>query len=152
MDVRFILIRTLALGMLTSCTHQPDLLKLAEAHATYREPISEDDYAYIVHGFYVDRGIQVTEEGRIKYRVLYDNREIHESLKKEFGTSAEMDKYFASFVEHKGETDCQGNNSYTLTRYDLHMQSTKVEKKSGVTEPSAALCLLLNLTNKEREK
>jgi hypothetical protein len=137
--------------LLTACASQPDLLSLAEAHAPFPAPLTQDKYAYIVPGLYVDRAIQV-DGSEIAYRVVYDNRELKSFLATEFKTGKAFDQGFASFIEHKGVVQCPGRNAYLLSRLDARMQPVKVEPKAGTTEVSDTLCLLLNLTSKEKSQ
>jgi hypothetical protein len=133
--------------LLSACTPASRMLELAEVNGSYPKPIGKDNYAYFVHGFYVNRDLAV-DDGVIAYDVLWDNRPFKQQIASRVQVNEKFKKRFPALIRHEGKTDCH-SNLFTLTRYDEAMKPIVVREGNGMTEAAQSLCTLLSISEAE---
>lgn len=134
--------KTLIIALLLSgCASNQAMLEFAEVPDRYKEPLTSDKYVYLIHGFYVDRNDFEDKDGKIKFRAVWDVRQLRKSILDEYDIKPEFNKKIPAFIEQKGETDC-GYTDYTITK--LSEKMVKISSKKGVDKSEAAeqLCML----------
>lgn len=123
---------------LVSCANNK-ALELGEEPGNYIFPITKENYAYTVYGFYLSRDTKFGDE--IVYEVVQDMRQIRMDLLQNYDTTEHFKRSYPHFIRYKGKTDC-GKNTATVEQMNMNMEVIYSNVEAKPNEISKALCTL----------
>ena len=124
------------------------IIDLGSVNIDYEDPFTMKDYAYFVHGFYLDRNFSI-KDGKYNYRAVWDIRKLKKSISSEYQVDQRFKKRFPAFVEHKGNTACN-QPGYALTKYNEKMEVISTKQVKAKSEALEALCMVKSISEYQK--